>query len=89
MKPSNIMVADHRKATVRESSAYSDIRGTRSTATNLIHGSRVSILLIVHHLKVSGMVDAQNKKRATRRVKSGSTREETLDPENWDEIRYL
>ena len=35
------------------------------------------------------MVDAQNKKRATRRVKSGSTREETLDPENWDEIRYL
>jgi len=35
------------------------------------------------------MVGAQNKKRATRRVKPGSIREETLDPESWDGIRAL
>jgi hypothetical protein len=35
------------------------------------------------------MVDSQSKKRATGNMKSGSAREETLDPENWNGIRYL
>ncbi len=35
------------------------------------------------------MVDSQSKKRATRSMKPGSVREETLDPESWDGIRAL
>jgi glutamate/tyrosine decarboxylase-like PLP-dependent enzyme len=35
------------------------------------------------------MVDSQSKKRATGNMKSGSAREETLDPENWNGIRAL